>query len=682
MVNRQGYVNRYQRSGKSFTVAATFGDARDRVLTAFNGVPYGEMGLLGLALHPRFVDNGFVFLYYSAAGTQGTAVEARLSRFLSRDGGLTIDMSSEEVLIRTPRTTQYHWGGTLGFGADGLLYLGIGEGNYKTKSPLLDNLFGKMIRIDVDAAPGYRIPPANPYVGTLGALPEIYASGFRNPWKWSFDRASGTLWAGDVGANDWEEINHVVKGGKYGWPTREGAHCTAAYPGCSTVGLIDPVVEYFHDPSAAGAAVIGGYVYSGTSIPSLAGTYLYADAYGKVFALRYDSLGKPAPQLLVESSPVVSTFAQDETGEIYLATAGNVYLIAPAAAPQPSTFPERLSLTGCMNASNPALPGPALIPYGVNSPLWSDGAGKERWFALPDGKTILRQPDGDWDLPVGSVTVKSFRIKGRLVETRLLVRHDDGDWAGYSYEWNDAQTDAFLLPAGKVKTVEGQQWTYPSRSQCLGCHTEAAGRTLGLETAQLNRDQFYPGTGRTANQLSTLDAIGMFSAPLTVSPSQMDKLADPANTAQGLESRARSYLHANCAMCHRPNGPGQGPEDFRYSLPTTSINAVNVIPTQSSFGLNDPRLIYPGKPERSIVSHRLQTLELGRMPPLGTAMVDTGGVALINQWIRSALGMGSPDSDNDGFADNVDNCRSTPNPSQLDTDGDGIGNMCDADFNN
>ncbi len=680
-VNKQGYINRYQRSGTSFGWRGVFADLQDRVTSKVSGVVGNEMGLLGLAFHPNFANNGFVFLYYSATGTQGTPVESRLSRVISRDGGLTADMTSEEVLIRTPRTTEYHWGGTLGFGPDGMLYAGFGEGNYPDSSPMLNNLFGKMIRIDVNSSPGYKIPADNPHVGKPGARGEIYASGFRNPWKWSFD-PSGNLWAGDVGYNSWEEINRVVKGGDYGWPTREGAACAFGSTSCSSVGHIDPVFAYPHSVGAGGAAIIGGYVYSGTAIPSLTGTYVYADGLGKIFALRYDTAGNPQPELLIEASPWIFTFAQDEKGELYVSTAGSLYLMAPATPPQASTFPQKLSETGCMNASNPSLPGAALIPYDVNSPLWSDGAAKERWFALPNGSTIARGLDGDFDLPIGSVVVKSFRVKGQLVETRLMVRHDDGDWAGYSYEWNDAQTEAFLLPGGKVKTVQGQQWTIPSRNQCLACHTEAAGRTLGLETAQLNRDLLYPSTQRTANQLATLDAIGVFSTPLGVAPSMLDKLTVPSDTSQPLDKRARAYLHANCSMCHRPNGPGQGPEDFRYSLPGLSIGAINVIPTQSDFGIAGARLILPGQPEKSIVSHRIGTLELGRMPPLATAMVDASGLALVNQWIRSGLGMGVADRDNDGFADNVDNCKSTANPTQLDSDGDGIGNACDADFNN
>lgn len=680
LVDRSGVIWKYNRSGDAFAAAGQLADLRSRVTRLFEGATYDEMGLLGMAFHPRFSENGFVFVYYSAVGTQGTPVEARLSRFISRDGGLTLDTATEDVVIRIPRTQKYHWGGTIAFGVDGLLYLAIGDGNVQPTSQDLSQLDGKMLRISVDGPSGYTVPASNPFVSVSGARGEIYALGFRNPWKWSFDPVTNDLWLGDVGQFQWEEVDLVTKGGNYGWAIREGAHCRSS--NCPLAGLIDPVVEYPHTAEFPSSAVIGGYVYRGSAIPALQGVYVFGDSSGRIFALRYDNLGKAFPEVLINTARTVLSFAQNEQGEIYIVSPGRVSLLAPGAAPQASTFPQKLSQTGCMDPSNPRLPAAGLVPYDVNSPLWSDGAIKERWIAIPDGKTIKIAGDGDWDLPIGSVVVKSFRIGAEMVETRLFVRHDDGDWAGYSYEWNDAQTDADLLPAGKVKAVAGQTWTYPSRNQCLACHTAAAGRTLGLETAQLNRSILYPSTSRISNQLQTLDHIGMFEAHLGSPPASLPALAEPWNTSRPLELRARSYLHANCSYCHRPDGGGQGPEDFRYSRATVNIGAVNVLPTQSNFGIPNARLISPGKPETSIVSHRLHTLDIGRMPPLATSVVDAAGTDLIDKWIRSGLGMGSPDTDGDGFADNVDNCRAVANSGQQDTDGDGFGNACDGDLNN
>lgn len=680
VLNRTGYATRLQRNGTLFTSAGTFVDIRDRVLGG-DGVLLGEAGLLSITFHPKFAQNGQVFIYYSAVGTQGTAYEARLSRFISRDAGLTLDKTSEEVLLRMPRTDTIHWGGSIQFGLDGFLYAGFGDGHVDPNAQNMGTLLGKMIRINVDVSPGYSVPASNPFVGVSGAKPEIYALGFRNPWGWSFDRANGDMWVGDVGNTLYEEVDKVVKGGNYGWAVLEGLQCTGKFP-CVTTGMIDPVLVYPHAGSARGDAVIGGFVYHGTAIPELSGIYIFGDVAGKIYALRYDTAGKPYRQQLAETTTSPLAFAQDQNGEIVVAVSAGLFWITPSGPPQTSTFPQLLSQTGCVDATKPWIAASGLIPYTVNSPLWSDGADKERWIALPNGTKIRIGTNGDWDLPVGSVAVKTFRVGGKLVETRLLMHHDDGEWAGYSYEWNDAQTDATLLASGKVKTVGNQQWTFPSRNDCLACHSDVSGRTLGLETGQLNKSFTYPQTGRLANQLSTLDYIGMFEIPLNLTPDQLPRLPTPTVAGDPLDLRARSYLHANCAMCHQPGGAGRGPEDFRYSTPTVSMGALYVIPTQSTFGIPDARLLYPGHPEKSIISYRMHTVDVGKMPPLARSLVDVQGVAVVDQWILSGLGMGVADTDTDGFADNVDNCKRTSNPSQLDSDADGFGNACDADFNN
>ncbi len=682
VVNRAGTVTRLQRTGSSFASMGTFVDLRDRVLGG--GVTFvGEAGLLSVTFSPKFAQNGQVFVYYSAVGTEGTPFEARVSRFISRDDGLTLDKTSEQVVLRVPRTdtNNIHWGGGPLFGPDGLMYIALGDAQIWRESQDLGSLFGKMLRIDVGVESGYSVPSTNPFVGVAGARPEIWARGLRNPWSWSFDRETGEIWLGDVGNTRIEEVNKVVKGGNYGWAVLEGNGCTGLFP-CNTSGMTAPEYSYGRFPSPRGNAVIGGYVYHGTAIPTLRGKYVFADVSGKIFALQYDALGNPTGPELGQATGAVFAFAQDPGGEILVAGEGGLFWIAPAGAPPPSTFPDRLSVTGCMDAAKPWLPGPGLIPYNVNSPLWSDGAEKERWFAVPNGTNVRIGANGDWDLPIGAVTVKTFRVGGKLVETRLMVRHDDGEWAGYSYEWNDAQTDAVLLPAGKVKPVGSQVWTFPSRSQCLGCHTDVAGRTLGLESGQLNRTMPYPQTGRTANQLVTLSGIGVFEYPLIGTPANWPRLPTPTGTADPVDQRARSYLHANCAMCHQPGGPGRGPEDFRFSTPIDQMGALYVFPTQSSFGIPDARLLYPGRPQQSIISYRMHTTDEGRMPPIGRSLMDVQGVGVIDSWITSGLGMGVGDRDNDGFADNVDNCKSTSNPTQRDSDGDGIGNMCDADFTN
>lgn len=636
LIDRAGIIKRWSRQDGTFTPASTFVDLRDRVQTSVQGNE-GEMGLLSIALHPGFAQNGQVYVYYSGEGTMGSATEGRISRFVSRDKGLTLDKDSEEVLLRVPRNAALHWGGSLQFGPDGFLYAAFGDGRQATAAQDLGSLLGKMIRIDVSSATGYGIPPSNPFASRAGARPEIYALGFRNPWGWSIDRVSGEIWVGDVGESAFEEVNRVVKGSNQGWPIMEGKQCTN-WVACVKTGLSEPVLVYPHTDSGAGNAVIGGFVYHGDAIPDLKGMFVFADVSGKLYALRFDEAGQAYRQQIAEVSGYPTIFGQDEKGELLLSLGWSLMAIGPAGEPAPSTLPALLSQTGCMDAQRPWLPAPGVLPYDVNSPLWSDGAAKERFLALPQGKQIHIEANGDWTLPIGSVLVKTFRVGGMLVETRFLVRHTDGDWSGYTYAWNDEQTDARLLESALVKQVDTpagtQSWHYPSRTQCMACHTEVAGRSLGLETAQLNRSITYPQTGRMANQLATLEHIGLFDEQLSQQPELLAALTNPGDTSLATEARARSYLHANCAMCHQPGGPGRGPEDFRFTTPTASMGAIGVQPTQTDFGIEGAKLIAPGRPDLSIVSLRMHMQEAGRMPPLGRTLVDATGVALIDSWIR------------------------------------------------
>lgn len=679
LVDRAGVIKRFSRQGGSFSAAGDFVDLRDRVQTAVQG-NQGEMGLLSLVMHPNFAANAQVYVYYSGASASGTATEGRISRFISRDNGLTLDKDSEEVLIRVPRTSALHWGGSLQFGPDGFLYAAFGDGRQHTAVQDLSSLLGKMIRIDVSPATGYAVPPSNPFVSRAGARPEIFALGFRNPWGWTIDRVSGDIWVGDVGEGAFEEVNRVVKGGNYGWPILEGNQCTN-WVACVRTGLSEAALVYEHDDSGAGNAVIGGFVYHGDAIPDLKGRFVFADVSGKVYALKQTESGQHLRQQLAQVTGYPTIFGRDEKDELFLSVGWSLLAIGPSGVREPSSLPARLSQTGCFDAQRNWQPASGVLPFEVNSPLWSDGASKERFLALPDGKQIHIEANGDWTLPIGSVLIKHFRLGGRLIETRFLVRHTDGDWSGYTYEWAEDQSDAHLLESAKVKQVGTQTWHYPSRAQCMACHTEVAGRSLGLETGQLNRTASYQTTGRMANQLSTLNHIGLFDAPLTEAPAFLAALPNPGDRSKALDARARSYLHANCAMCHQPGGPGRGPEDFRFTTPAAAMGAIGVEPTQTNFGVEGAKLITPGRPDLSIVSLRAHMLETGRMPPLGRNLVDEAGVALLDQWIRSGLGMGVADTDRDGIADHVDNCPKSTNPTQLDADGDGFGNACDADFN-
>ena len=523
---------------------------------------------------------------------------------------------------------------------------------------------GKFLRIDVSGASGYTIPPTNPFASGVSGAPEVFAMGFRNPFRWNFDSATGDLWAGDVGSFKIEEVNIVVSGGHYGWPIVEGDICRVT-PGCDQTGLTPPAWSYPHEPGSN--AVVGGLVYNGPAIPALQGSYVFGDRYHSgLQALTEDGTGGFGSDTILDGNGYDS-FVEGADGEIYVVQGVRFGWFIPAEGAPPlfDTFPQQLSQTGCMDPADPSLPGPGLIPYSVNMPLWSDAADKDRWMALPDGETIQIDSNGDFIYPVGAVLVKNFSFGGHLIETRLMMRHDDGTWAGYTYEWDDLQTDATLLEGEKtISNAWVTNWTFPSRDQCLQCHTDVSGRTIGPEIAQLNSNLLYPSTGLTGNQLETLENIGLFDAPLPNIPSNLDALPEIDDLSAPVDERARAYLHSNCVMCHQPGGSGQGPEDFRYWLDGMSIGAYDVVPTQGDLGIPDARLIAPGDPSRSILSHRMGTLGTSRMPPLASAVVHTEALALIDAWITSGYGFGFPDTDMDGLADNVD----------PDIDGDGMQN--------
>jgi glucose/arabinose dehydrogenase len=273
-----------------------------------------EAGLLGMAFHPDFANNRQVFLSYTRTGDP---LVSSISRFTSPDGGKTLDAASETVILTLDQPFGNHNGGGIGFGPDGLLYIGFGDGGSggdpQGNGQNTDTLLGTILRIAVDQTPPYTIPSDNPFAQG-GGRGEIYAWGLRNPWRWSFDRVTGELWVGDVGQNQWEEIDRVKRGGNYGWNIREGAHCFRAAT-CDTTGLIDPVAEYAH---SQGCSVTGGYVYRGAAVPDLQGVYLYGDfCSGRIWGLPFGSAGTSPPRVLLDSDMAISSFGEGLDGEVY-----------------------------------------------------------------------------------------------------------------------------------------------------------------------------------------------------------------------------------------------------------------------------------------------------------------------------------------------------------------------------
>jgi len=283
----------------------------------------GERGLLGIAVDPRFPTDPRVFVDYT--DLNGNTVVSSFS--LDPADASRLDPGSERIIFTTAQPFANHNGGALVFGPDGDLYISLGDGGSGGdpfgNGQRLDTTLGKILRIDVDhpsEGRAYGIPAGNPFVGNSSARPEIWLYGLRNPWRMSFDRATGDLWIGDVGQEKWEEVDVVPAGTgglNFGWNRMEGLHCYAPASGCDTSGLTLPVAEYGHGPECT---VIGGYVYRGKAFPALSGGYLFADyCSGTIFAIPAAATGRTTPVVVGKTKIGIAAFAEDAAGELYAA---------------------------------------------------------------------------------------------------------------------------------------------------------------------------------------------------------------------------------------------------------------------------------------------------------------------------------------------------------------------------
>jgi glucose/arabinose dehydrogenase len=336
VVEKPGVIRSFLND-PAVSTRTTFLDISARVDSSFS-----ESGLLGLAFHPSWPGTPEIFVSYTVTGPgSGFPLTSRISRFTSLDNGMTVDPASEEILLTLNQDNNNHNGGDIAFGPNGLLFAGFGDGggggDPNENAQNTQNLLGTIIRIDVDGNAPYEIPLGNPFAGnsacTTGVggadCPEIFAWGLRNPWRFSFDSATGTLWAADVGQQAWEEVNRVALGQNYGWNDREGAHCFDPPSGCST-NSIDPITEYAR---ALGQSITGGYVYRGSAIADLVGWYVFADyVTGRVFAVPESSQPTVAPNEIDDTSLLISAFAEDIDGELYLLsyTGGTIYRLIDA----------------------------------------------------------------------------------------------------------------------------------------------------------------------------------------------------------------------------------------------------------------------------------------------------------------------------------------------------------------
>lgn len=601
----------------------------------------GERGLLGLAFHPQWAQNQKVYVSYTYDHPRD-GLKSRISQIAVNPQNWSMSADNEKVIIEVAQPYNNHNGGQIAFGPDGMLYIAMGDGG-SAGDPLnsgqdTSTLLGNILRVDVDGGDPYAIPSDNPFANkTDQGKPEIYAWGLRNPWKMSFDRETGTLWSGDVGQGEREEVNIIERGGNYGWKVREGDLCYRNNPDCDKP-FVEPVVVYDH---GQGKSITGGYVYRGNALPTLVGKYLFADyVSGRLWAVFYNSQdGEPEARVLLSSSGFqISSFGQNQdTGEVYLLDydarndrGAGIYRIDPQEQMQGNDpFPQKLSETGCVNPQNIKQTVEGAIPYVVAEPFWSDNAKKTRYVALPDNTQITHNMDGSFAYPNGTVFIKHFDLQGKRIETRLFMKHDDGFWAGYTYEWLDDQSDAILVRGDKRKQIGNQTWIYPSRAQCLSCHNSAANDVLGFVTEQLQGKAAYPGD-KLAPQRATLDHINLFDRPLGES---MNAFVPTRDTQEDLNKRAKVYMDVNCAYCHRPDGVARGELDLRFATPLGQMGLCDKNPQLGTLDIPNAKLLAPGDPSSSIVLERIKRRDRHGMPPIGSTIVDDHGVMLLTQWI-------------------------------------------------
>ena len=668
-----------------------FMDISSRVLSLADTAVYDEQGLLGLEFHPGFSTNGYFYVFYTGNATTagGSGPHDILSRFrLSSTNSNQGDANSETRFIVQYDDDNNHNGGDLHFGPDGYLYVGLGDeggsyGSWGNSQRIDKDFFSAIMRIDVDRRAGgltpnphaalpsptnYAIPPDNPFVGatnfnglsvnTTNVRSEFWAVGVRNPWRFTFDPANGEMLLGHVGQETIEWINIVTRGANFGWNYFEGTRQwtnSAQIP--TGFSFTPPLTQYGHTNGRN--CVIGGVVSRGLRLSQLYGAYLYGDyGSGEIWALRHAGTNVLENTLLFsDTGAAISGFGVDPSnGDVlYMAlrtgTTSQIKRILYNTATNGTPLPATLANTGVFTNLTTLSVAPGIVPYDINVPFWSDNALKSRWFSLPNTNLMIgHNLATNWSFPTGTVWIKHFELEltngspasRQRIETRLLVRNTNGVY-GVTYRWGGSATNAALVTeagmdenfviddgAGNLRT---QTWHYPSRTECLLCHTAIGGFGLGFSTAQFNRDYDY-GSG-PVNQLAALSQAGYFNT--TVSNLHLlPSLAPATNADVSLEYRVRSYLAANCSQCHQPGSSVSAQWDGRIAVPTQSAGLINGALQNN---LADPNnvVLKPGSLANSMLFTRISTPGALRMPPIASTLLDTQAIAMVAAWITNDL---------------------------------------------
>ena len=667
----------------------------------------GESGLLSMAFHPNYNQNGFVFVFYSVRIPASTGqLHQRVARFTANgtpgtyNAATSINTATHQPLITQLDQASNHNGGDLAFGpADGLLYISVGdEGDADDTRDnarrINKDFFGAILRLDVDQPPragsippnahdesstatvgdsaigagSYRIPAGNPFIGftsyngfTFPATQvrtEIWATGMRNPWRMNFDPPTGRLFVADVGQNLWEEINIVTSGFNGGWSWREGLHPhTPPAPTAEPPGFAPnpPIYEYSHGSgSFQGESITGGIVYRGTRLTELTGQYIFADYVdGHIWAIAENTPTWNVSLLFNEATLQIGGIGADpRNGDVLFCFTGSATgqvkrLVRTFTGGTPP--PALLSQTAAFSSLATLTPNTGIVPYEPNVSFWSDYALKSRWFSIPSvASDMAFSQDGLWTFPAGQIWIKHFDLElqrgvpaspKKRLETRFLVKNATGAY-GITYKWRADNSDADLVGAeGLDETITvdvggtptPQVWHYPSRNECMTCHTAATGHALSFNTRQLNRLYNH---GIEQNQIAALSNAGYFT-PAVPSVNNLPAFSRANDATKSLEHRVRSYLAVNCIQCHQP-GFVPGNWDAR---PTTATDLAGLIngPLVTSGGDTLNRWCVPGDTGHSMILKRLQGAGVPRMPTLATNVIDQPAIDLITEWITTTL---------------------------------------------